>query len=128
MGIAVFMLAAVLTGCAAHPAGQETSRENFRANALQGWNRCLHGYISNETGSGQSLSVAESMDSCQGYRYDIVSTYPPHLSGSINKMLTDAAYRSGFVVLSKKSEPAMGEMLQRPYRKAIDLMMNTVPR
>lgn len=58
------------------------------------------------------MSIDESMEYCQGYRYDFLSTYPPHLSGSINKMLTDAAYRSGYRIIVKDNvEPVIGELL-----------------
>ena len=118
------MLTVLLGGCAANPAQTELSRKNVRANALQGWNRCLNGHLRDGSDSGQSLSIPESMDSCQGYRYDFISTYPRHLSGSIDKLLTDAAYRSGFSTLSKKSEPEIGRMAKHQYGKALDALIN----
>lgn len=122
------MLTVLLGGCATNPAQTELSRKSIRANALQGWNRCLNGHLRDGDGSGRPLSISESIDSCQGYRYDFISTYPRHLSGSINKLLTDAAYRSGFSSLSKKSEPEIGRMAKHQYGKALDELINQTTR
>ena len=113
--LAPALLCTLLLGsCANHNTKPDTPQEDLRASALQRWNQCIKNHLNAETGSGESMSIDESMEYCQGYRYDILSTYPPHLSGSINKMLTEAAYRSGYRTLVRsRVEPEIGELLEK---------------
>jgi len=109
-----FLLASflILQACSlTGPASSPEPAESDRAELIAAWNQCLENYFENDNSNAREQaiqSVTAGMETCQGHRYDIVAAYPHSMAPSINKMLTNAAYRTSYRASYRKetNEPS----------------------
>ena len=81
-----------LAACGTPSESQKAAASEQRKVALQRWYECLNDQMA-LTPVDDQQSARASRRTCQGYEFDILATYPPHMEPSLNHLLAQSAQR-----------------------------------
>lgn len=88
--------------CASSPSEHNYSIDAKQQNIIGLWHECvddnLQSLVNQSASSSPKHNVDHTLVVCQGYKQDVLDTFPLHMHSSLNKVLVNQVYESSYSV------------------------------